>query len=137
MIKILIMTVILMSNNLNAFANASNEKSAVEKKISDARWQKRIILLFDDKEYVAQKQLKQWEKVDFDEWDILTIQISVDNAQLRQKYQVAENKTISILIGKDGTEKWRSNHLVKFDELEKLIEKMPMRQNEKSFNNKR
>ena len=126
-----------MSNNLNAFANASNEKSAVEKNISDARWQKRIILLFDDKEYVAQKQLKQWEKVDFDEWDILTIQISLDNAQLRQKYQVAENKTISILIGKDGTEKWRSSHLVEFDELEKLIEKMPMRQNEKSFNNKR
>ena len=137
MIKILIMTVILMSNNLNAFANASNEKSAVEKTINDARWQKRIILLFDDKEYVAQKQLKQWEKVDFDEWDILTIQISLDNAQLRQKYQVAENKTISILIGKDGTEKWRSSHLVEFDELEKLIEKMPMRQNEKSFNNKR
>ena len=136
MFKILIMTVLMMTHNLTTYANASIETKAIEKTtiyktIGDARWQKRVILLFDDKQHLAQQQLKQWEKVDFDEWDIITIQISADDTQLRQKYQVDENKTISILIGKDGTEKWRSSELVDFTELEKLIAKMPMRQNEK------
>lgn len=139
MFKILIITVLLLSHNLTTFANASIETKAIEKTtlnktIDNARWKKRIILLFDDKQHLAQQQLKQWEKVDFDEWDIITIQISADDAQLRQKYQVDENKTISILIGKDGTEKWRSSQLVDFSELEKLIAKMPMRQNEKNVN---
>ncbi len=136
MFKILITAVLLMSHNLTTFANASIETKAIEKTtlnktIDNARWKKRIILLFDDKQHLAQQQLKQWEKVDFDEWDIVTIQISADDAQLRQKYQVDDNKTICILIGKDGTEKWRSSDLVDFSELEKLIAKMPMRQIEK------
>ena len=130
MFKIFMMTVLLMSHSLTALANP-----AVEKTIADARWQKRIILLFNDEQHLAQKQLKQWEKVDFDEWDIITITISPDDAPSRQKYHVDENKTFSILIGKDGTEKWRSGQLVDFSELEKLIAKMPMRQNEKSIRN--
>jgi len=105
----------------------------IEKKINDARWQKRIVLLFDNNQNSAEKQLKQWQKVNLDEWDILIIKISLNDVQLRQKYQVDQSKTLSILIGKDGTEKWRSDRLVDFSELEKLIAKMPMRQNEKNI----
>ena len=119
---------ILLSHSLMSFANQD-----IEKKINDARWQKRIVLLFDNNQNSAEKQLKQWEKVDLDEWDILIIKISLNDVQLRQKYQVDQSKTLSILIGKDGTEKWRSDHIVDFSELEKLIAKMPMRQNEKNI----
>ena len=119
---------ILLSHSLMSFANQD-----IEKKINDARWQKRIVLLFDNNQNSAEKQLKQWQKVNLDEWDILIIKISLNDVQLRQKYQVDQSKTLSILIGKDGTEKWRSDRLVDFSELEKLIAKMPMRQNEKNI----
>ena len=128
MIRVLITTVILISHSVTSFANP-----AIEKTINEVHWQKRIILLFDDEQHSPQKQLQQWQKVDFDEWDIVTIQVSADDAQLRQKHQVHENKTISILIGKDGTEKWRSSRLVDFSILEKLIEKMPMQRNESNL----
>jgi len=119
---------ILLSHSLMSFANQE-----IEKKIDDARWQKRIVLLFDNNQNSAEKQLKQWQKIDLDEWDILIIKINLNEAKLRQKYQVDQSKTLSILIGKDGTEKWRSDRLVDFSELEKLIAKMPMRQNEKNI----
>lgn len=124
-LKILI-TILLMSYSFMCNANPK-----IEKTINDARWQKRIILLFENSDSSAQKQLNQWRNVDFDEWDIVTINISKDDAQLIEKYQVNETKTLSILIGKDGTEKWRSNKLVDFSVLEALIEKMPMHKNEK------
>ena len=119
---------ILLSHSLMTFANQE-----IEKKIDDARWQKRIVLLFDNNQNSAEKQLKQWQKIDLDEWDILIIKINLNEAKLRQKYQVDQSKTLSILIGKDGTEKWRSDHIVDFSEFEKLIAKMPMRQNEKNI----
>ena len=104
----------------------------IEKKIDDARWQKRIILLFDNNQNAVENQLRQWQKVDFDEWDILIIKVSLNDALLRQKYQVDQSKTLSILIGKDGTEKWRSDRLIDFNVLETLIEKMPMRKMRKA-----
>jgi hypothetical protein len=104
----------------------------LEKKISNARWHKRIVLLFDNNQNSAERQLKKWQDIDLDNWDILTIKVSPDHTSLRQKYQVEQFKTLIILIGKDGTEKWRSDSLVDFRELDMLIEKMPMRINEKA-----
>jgi len=122
MINKLLIAAIILSYSLISFANQD-----IEKKIDDARWQKRIVLLFDNNQNSAENQFKQWQKVDFDEWDILIIKVSSKDAQLRQKYQVDQFKTLSILIGKDGTEKWRSDRLIDFNVLETLIEKMPMR----------
>ena len=127
MINKLLIAAIILSYSLISFANQD-----IEKKIDDARWQKRIVLLFDNNQNSAENQFKQWQKVDFDEWDILIIKVSSKDAQLRQKYQVDQFKTLSILIGKDGTEKWRSDRLIDFNVLETLIEKMPIRKMRKA-----
>lgn len=126
MIKKLLILLLAACSHLS-FANQE-----IEEKIQESLWQKRIILLFDNNQNAAENQLNQWKNVDFNEWDILIIKISQNNSSLKEKYQVDKDKTISILIGKDGSEKWRSNSLVDFSVLESLIAKMPMRINEKS-----
>lgn len=126
MIQKLIFLLFIAYSHL-AFANQE-----IEKRIQESRWQKRIILLFDDNQNAAQNQLNKWQNVDFNEWDILVIKVSQNDYSLRKKYQVNQDKTLSILIGKDGGEKWRANRIVDFSVLESLIAKMPMRINEKN-----
>ncbi|WP_407333711.1 DUF4174 domain-containing protein [Enterovibrio sp. 27052020O] len=50
--------------------------------------------------------------------------------QLRQKYAVNADQHIAVLIGKDGTEKFRWQQSVNINELVNVIDEMPMRKAE-------
>ena len=51
-------------------------------------------------------------------------------AKLRERYRVDENTFTFILVGKDGSEKMRSDTVVTRDELYAIIDAMPMRRGE-------
>lgn len=50
--------------------------------------------------------------------------------RMRRQFDVGEGRFLFILIGKDGSEKLRSNHPVSTSKLFDLIDSMPMRQEE-------
>lgn len=54
----------------------------------------------------------------------------VDADALRNRFGVAEDEFFAVLIGKDGTEKLRSERGVEMDDPFRLIDAMPMRQRE-------
>jgi hypothetical protein len=49
---------------------------------------------------------------------------------LYKKYRVKKNEFLVVLIGKDGTEKYRANKVVALNELFAIIDAMPMRRAE-------
>ncbi|MEI8610438.1 DUF4174 domain-containing protein [Enterovibrio sp. Hal110] len=50
--------------------------------------------------------------------------------EMYDKYRVANEEHIAVLIGKDGTEKFRWQQNVDIEELVKVIDEMPMRRRE-------
>jgi len=90
------------------------------------------------------KMLRQ-ARLGLSERDLLVVQV-VDNnvevsphvkeefppaASLRQTYKVSSEQFAVILVGKDGTEKYRAAHAQAPAVLFEIIDAMPMRQNEK------
>jgi Glu-tRNA(Gln) amidotransferase subunit E-like FAD-binding protein len=60
-----------------------------------------------------------------------TARLSEDElAAMRHRFKVEPNDFLVILIGKDGQEKLDSRAPVTVDQLEKLIDSMPMRKRE-------
>ena len=110
-------------------------------------WKNRIVILFapHDSSVLLRKQYATL-KSDFrglKERDLLLIRVVSDQVegeefsrgadeaqQLRRQYQIADNAFCVVLIGKDGSEKIRSNDIVSRDELYAVIDAMPMRRQE-------
>lgn len=72
-----------------------------------------VFHVFEDSSYVGEKSLTQNEV-----------------AKLRNRFEVAENAFVFILIGKDGTLKRRAETVVSVANLFEQIDAMPMRQRE-------
>jgi len=53
-----------------------------------------------------------------------------ERSTLRSTFGVVPNQFILLLVGKDGSEKFRSTNPVPFETLQSLIDNMPMRQQE-------
>ncbi len=115
--------------------------------LSEYRWKNRLILLFssqaDNPLYQQQRDLLRADQPGLDERDLLIFSVLSDRvasetaiagveraATLRKRYRVDENTFTFILIGKDGSEKMRSDTLVARNELYALIDAMPMRREE-------
>ncbi|MGB3778219.1 MAG: DUF4174 domain-containing protein [Tunicatimonas sp.] len=115
--------------------------------LSEYRWKNRLILLFsprpDNPLYQQQYNLFRADQPSLDERDLLIFRVLPDRvvsetdtagteraARLRERYRVDENAFVFILIGKDGSEKMRSDAVVSRDELYALIDAMPMRREE-------
>lgn len=96
------------------------------------RWQKRLLLIFapTDKNADCQEQLKI--KADniaaFEERDLITIVIK--DEKWYKKYGVKPKEFVVILIGKDGSPKIRDFRPFTMQRLIKIIDSMPMRQDE-------
>jgi hypothetical protein len=115
--------------------------------LSEYHWKNRLILLFssqaDNPLYQQQTDLLRADQPGLDERDLLifsvlsdrvvseTATVGVERAtKLRERYRVDENSFVFILIGKDGSEKMRSDTLVTRNELYALVDAMPMRREE-------
>lgn len=98
-------------------------------KLSDFRWENRIVLIFGDDQQAISKQKETFDakKNGFEERD-LKVFINPETKEM----QKLRNETgfEVILIGKDGGVKKRKTELMTTEELFGIIDSMPMRQSE-------
>jgi len=131
----------------NVAAN-SDRSQEIEFKLSDYQWQHRILLVFspssDSSEYRQQMQTWQADQAGVDDRDLKLVEIlgtgesqvdgrslsSASAERLRQQFGITPEEFAVILVGKDGTEKQRSQTPVDLELLFRTIDAMPMRQQE-------
>ena len=129
-------------------AATPNRSQGVEFKLSDYQWQHRILLVFapspDSSQYRQQMQAWQADAAGTDDRDLKLVQIlgtgesqvggrslsSASAEKLRQQFGITSEEFAVILVGKDGTEKQRSQTPIDIVALFHTIDAMPMRQQE-------
>lgn len=149
---------IAMSDSPNSPHSQSPEAASVaanldrsqelEFKLSDHQWQHRILLVFasstDSSEYRQQMNAWQADVKGTDDRDLKLVQIlgtresqvdgrslsSASTERLRQQFGITPEEFAVILVGKDGTEKQRSQTPIDLAMLFRTIDAMPMRQQE-------
>lgn len=117
-------------------------------KLSDDRWQHRLVLVFapsdHSPEYRNQMQAWQADAAGVKERDLKLVEVMgtgesrVDGQPirpasaeaLRRQFGITPEQFATILVGKDGTEKQRSQTPVNLAGLFQTIDAMPMRQQE-------
>lgn len=116
--------------------------------LSDYKWKNRVLFIFSPSQdldlYQKQLQEMEGEKKGFQDRDLKIFHLTEhgmsmeteervidrDVQRLRQAFGVSKEEFSVILIGKDGTEKLRSNSLLQVKELFAVIDAMPMRRRE-------
>lgn len=129
-------------------AATSGRSPRAEFRLSDYQWQNRILLVFapstGSSDYRQQMQIWQADQTGVDDRDLKLVQIletgesqvdgrSISSAsaeRLRQQFGITPEEFAVILVGKDGTEKQRSQALMDLAMLYRTIDAMPMRQQE-------
>lgn len=129
-------------------ANPGHSQEIELFKLSDYQWQHRILLVFapstDSSQYRQQMQAWQADAAEIDDRDLKLVQIlgtgqsqvdgrslsSASAQRLRQQFGIALEEFAVILVGKDGTEKQRSQTSMDLAMLFRTIDAMPMRQRE-------
>ncbi len=100
--------------------------------ISGLKGVKRILLVYespaDSNFYLNQKTVEKNNLAGFKERDLEVIKIK--NPRLLKKYGIGINKSVVLLIGKDGFEKVRRFSIFSSNELFRIIDAMPMRKDE-------
>jgi len=93
----------------------------------------RLLFIFGkaDNEILVQRQVKLLDSVreEIKERSLIITVVPKRNA-LIGKYQVKRGEFVVILVGKDGSEKYRTNKLLQPAGLFAIIDAMPMRQEE-------
>ncbi|HEY9908197.1 MAG TPA: DUF4174 domain-containing protein [Thermosynechococcaceae cyanobacterium] len=134
-------------NVASSAASSSERAQAVEFNLSDYQWQHRVALIFAPSErspaYQQQMQAWQAEAEGMQDRDLKVVEILVGESRadrqiitaasanrLRQQFGVTTEDFAVILVGKDGTEKQRSQAPVDPTVLFRTIDAMPMRQQE-------
>ena len=114
---------------------------------TDYRWQNRLLLVFapapDREEVRAQQGLFEDKEAELKDRDLLVAYLfpeegriedetvsAEDTTSLRERYGVAEDDFVVVLIGKDGTAKERLEEPMQPTNLFATIDAMPMRQQE-------
>ncbi len=111
------------------------------------QWQNRLLLVFaplpEHEEVRAQRQLFEGQEAELRERDLIVSYLfqeegymedkalsAEDVTSLRERYGVAEDDFIVLLIGKDGAAKERLEEPIQPADLFAVIDAMPMRQRE-------
>lgn len=128
--------------------SASGRSQEVEFKLSDHQWQHRTVLVFapSDRSSDYQQQMQVWQvdKAGVNDRDLKLVEVlgtgesrvdeqpisSASAERLRRQFGVKAEEFAVILVGKDGTEKQRSQTPVGLAMLFRTIDAMPMRQQE-------
>lgn len=129
-------------------AASPDRSQGIEFKLSDYQWQHRILLVFapsiDSSQYRQQMQAWQADVAGADDRDLKLVQIlatgesqvdgrslnSASAERLRQQFGFTPEEFAVMLVGKDGTEKQRSQTPIDLAVLFRAIDAMPMRQQE-------
>jgi len=103
---------------INIVGNSSNE---------------RLLFIFGkgENEILVQQQVRLLDSVREEIKErSLAITVVPESSALIGKYQVKRGEFVVILVGKDGTEKYRTNNLLQPARLFAIIDAMPMRKEE-------
>jgi hypothetical protein len=129
-------------------AASPDRSQGIEFKLSDYQWQHRILLVFapstSSADYRQQMQAWQADMTGTNDRDLKLVQIletgesqvdgrslsSASAERLRQQFGITPEEFAVILVGKDGTEKQRSQTPIDSTMLFRTIDAMPMRQQE-------
>ncbi|MBD1870505.1 DUF4174 domain-containing protein [Cyanobacteria bacterium FACHB-471] len=135
-------------SEMDSVAAPSDHSQSVEFNLSDYQWQHRILLVFapsiGSSDYQQQMQAWQADVAGTDERDLKLVQVwetgesqvngqpisSASVERLRQQFEITPEEFAVILVGKDGTEKQRSQTPIDLAVLFRTIDAMPMRQQE-------
>lgn len=110
--------------------------------IEEARWERRVLLLFpgDSPEAWAEQQRRlEAARPQLEERDVLVVVVGgdartpvrlSDAGEARKRWKVAAGRAEAVLLGKDGGEKWRAPLPASLEPVLTLIDSMPMRQQE-------
>lgn len=129
-------------------ASTADRSQAIEFKLSDHQWQHRIVLIFASSDrapdYQRQVQIWQADRAGVNDRDLKLVEVLGTGASqadgqpitpasaedFRRQFRVKAADFAVILVGKDGTEKQRSQTPVDLAMLFRTIDAMPMRQQE-------
>lgn len=116
--------------------------------LSPYKWKNRLLFVFapslSNKEYEEQLSSLQGLEAEFEDRDLLlgkflekeaaefdgTPVAAEDATRLREKFSAEPGDLTVLLVGKDGTEKFRSEEPVAAEEIFRRIDAMPMRRRE-------
>tara|TARA_B110000263_G_scaffold123655_1_gene107528 strand:+ start:10633 stop:11091 length:459 start_codon:yes stop_codon:yes gene_type:complete len=139
--SISLIAIIIMASFLT-----SNEVSAID--LSKFRWKNRVIISFiSENGYSESYQQSKYRYLALNDWnerDLVLIELSpkniikingvtnnsINSDNLRNYFSVENYSYLSILLGKDGNEKLRSQKAINNETIFKLIDSMPMRKQE-------
>ena len=121
--------------SLTAFSSYAEDK---ELHLDQYQWQKRIILSYPSSPESSKDQLKKAAKFQAEiiDRDLLILRLNehleshtpAQRQAIMKKYQLTKGS--HVLIGKDGEVKGRQSGALDFEKWFRLIDTMPMRQNE-------
>ena len=101
------------------------------------RWNSRVLLLFapdaNNPQLIQQKQILDAQSAAVKKRDLKAFEItghSHSDESLRAKFHVKVDSFAVVLIGKDGSPKLKHSEPTQPNDIFKLIDSMPMRQNE-------
>ncbi|MHC2991582.1 hypothetical protein OB13_08295 [Pontibacter sp. HJ8] len=106
--------------------------------LKDYKWKNRLLLVFapasDHPEYKRQKELISKQTQGLQDRHLLVLDITggeeAEKQKLREQFKVKATEFTILLVGKDGTEKYRSRQPVSMQAIFEVIDQMPMRQQE-------
>ena len=104
--------------------------------LDELRWKKRVIIIYapagSKAQLARQEQLLRSRSADLKERDItqIVLRSRAENPKIADRFKLTGTDFALLLIGKDGGEKLRSHKLVSPEAICRLIDSMPMRQEE-------
>jgi len=143
----LLLTVLLLLGSAAALGQ-STPSATMLFDVDDHRWTHRLLFVFAPSDVhpqlLAQRQMATGFAEGFRDRDLLFVSVlgtgesladnrPIDQAsveELRARYGVEPDDFTVILVGKDGTEKRRSNRPIPIEDLFEQIDQMPMRMRE-------
>jgi len=124
------------------------DQRAMDFRLDSLRWKKRPLLIFSPDQtslpfqrllgrlnelqpQIRDREMAILQIVGDDQATLDGEPITAESAEhLRARFKIPEGEFAVILVGKDGTEKFRSQHAVNMQKLFERIDSMPMRQRE-------
>ena len=106
------------------------------KNLHELRWKERVLLIYapegSEKLLGRQEALLRLHDVKLTERDVtqMVVRAPAENIEIAKRFKLSGAGFTVILIGKDGGEKLRSHEIVIPETLSRLIDSMPMRQEE-------
>lgn len=116
--------------------------------LDDYKWERRVLLIFapgdSHPEYVQQRNELTGNREGMEERDMLIVYVlrdgdsrlqlapnkRINEEKLRNRFDLSEDDFAAVLVGKDGTEKLRSEDAISIQRIFNRIDSMPMRQRE-------